>query len=95
MNLRARLTKLEVGNASTKPAPLYIHFHGVNPDKSEPELLGYAHTSRGKETRIMRLAGESVHDFKCRCKDRVPIPEGAGAVIFMAIYADEINRSKT
>ncbi|MDP3330892.1 MAG: hypothetical protein Q8S55_02680 [Methylococcaceae bacterium] len=95
MSLKNRVVKLEAGNTSIKLAPLYIHFHGVNPDKSEPELLGYAHTSRGKETRIMRLAGESVHDFKCRCKDRVPIPEGAGAVIFMAIYADEINRSKT
>ncbi len=87
MNLKNRLTKLEANNTSIKPKPIYIHFHRVNPDKSEPELLGYTHTLRGKETRIMRLADESVHDFQCRCKDIVPIPSGSNLVIFTAIYA--------
>lgn len=87
MNLKNRLTKLEANNTSIKPETIYIHFHRVNPDKSEPELLGYAHTLRGKETRIMRLADESVDDFQCRCKDIVPIPSGSNVVIFTAIYA--------
>ncbi len=87
MNLKNRLAKLETNNTSLNIKPIYIHFHGVNPDKSEPELLGYATTSRGKETRIMRLADESVHDFQCRCKDIVPIPSGSNVLIFMAIYA--------
>lgn len=87
MNLKNRLAKLETNNTSIKPKPIYIHFHRVNPDKSEPELLGYAHTLRGKETRIMRLADESVHDFQCRCKDIVPIPNDSSAIIFTAIYA--------
>jgi hypothetical protein len=87
MNLKNRLTKLEVNNTSIKPETIYIHFHVVNPDKSEPELLGYATTSKGKETRIMRLADESVHDFQCRCKDIVPIPNDSNVLIFMAIYA--------
>jgi hypothetical protein len=87
MNLKNRLTKLEAKNTSIKPETIYIHFHGVNPDKSEPELLGYAHTSKGKETRIMRLADESVHDFQCRCKDTVPIPNDSNVLIFMPIHA--------
>ncbi|MEI6708849.1 MAG: hypothetical protein WCK96_17135 [Methylococcales bacterium] len=87
MNLKHRLTKLEANNTLIKPKPIYIHFHRVNPDKSEPELLGYAHTLRGKETRIMRLADESVDDFQCRCKEIVPIPNDSNVVIFTAIYA--------
>jgi hypothetical protein len=87
MNLKNRLNKLEANNTSIKPETIYIHFHVVNPDKSEPELLGYAPTSKGKETRIMRLAGESVDDFQCRCKDIVPIPNDSSAIIFTAIYA--------
>ena len=86
MNLKNRLAKLEANNGATTAKPFYIHFHGINPDKSEPELLGYATTSRGKEIRIMRLAGESVHDFQCRCKKVIPIPSGSNAVILMAVY---------
>ena len=58
------------------------HFHLIHPDK----LLGYATTSCGKEIRIMRLAGESVHDFQCRCKEVIPIPSGSNAVILRAVY---------
>jgi hypothetical protein len=87
MNLKNRLAKLESKNTSLKPEPIYIHFQGVCGDGSEPELLGYTTTSRGKETRIMRLAGESVHDFQCRCKDIVPIPNDSNVLIFMPIHA--------
>jgi hypothetical protein len=86
MSLKKRLTKLENYNFPIKPKPIYIHFHRINPDKSEPELLGYATTSGGKEIRIMRLAGESVHDFQCRCKDIVPIPSRSYVVMLMAVY---------
>jgi hypothetical protein len=78
LNLKNRLAKLEANNGTTIAKPFYIHFHGVNPDKSEPET-----TSRGKETRLMRLADESEYDFRRRCKDAM----GKRSVIFMAIYA--------
>jgi hypothetical protein len=87
MNLKNRLAKLESKNTALKPKPIYIHFHGVCGDGSEPELLGYSTTSRGKETRIMRLADESVHDFQCRCKDVIPIPKDNSCIILMAIHA--------
>jgi hypothetical protein len=87
MNLKNRLAKLETKNTSLKPEPIYIHFQGVRGDGSEPELLGYEIALRGKETRIMRLAGESVDDFQCRCKDIVPIPNDSNVLIFMPIHA--------
>jgi hypothetical protein len=87
MNLKNRLAKLESKNTSLKPETIYIHFHGVCGDGSEPELLGYEIALRGKETRIMRMAGESVHDFQGRCKEIVPIPNDSNVLIFMAIHA--------
>jgi hypothetical protein len=86
MNLKTRLAKLETSHTATNKTVTYICFHGVCGDGSEPELLGYTTTSRGKETRIMRLAGESVDDFQCRCKEIVPIPESAGVVWLWSIY---------
>ena len=84
MTLKNRLAKLEKHNSPTKRKPVYIFFHGVNADGSEPELLGYETTSHD---RIMRLAGESVHDFQCRCKEVIPIPSGSNAVVLMGVYA--------
>jgi hypothetical protein len=87
MNLKTRLAKLEVlNNLTANKQVIYICFQGVCGDGSKPELLGYSHKSNGKETRIMRLADEPVDDFMRRCEGIVPIPTGAGAVIFMAIY---------
>ncbi len=85
MNLKNRLAKLEVlNNFTANKQGIFIGF-GASGD--DTKLLGYAHTSRGKETRIMRLAGESVDDFQCRCKDTVPIPNDSNVLIFMPIYA--------
>jgi hypothetical protein len=84
MNLKTRLAKLEVlNNFTASKQGIFIGF-GASGD--DTKLLGYSHTSKGKETRIMRLADESVDDFMRRCEGIVPIPTGAGAVIFMAIY---------
>jgi hypothetical protein len=86
MNLKTRLAKLEVlNNLTANNQGIFVCFQGVCGDGSKPELLGYSHTSRGEETRIMRLADESVDDFMRRCEDT--LPTGAGVVILFGIYS--------
>jgi hypothetical protein len=84
MNLRTRLAKLEVLNNNT--ANKQSIFIGFGASGDDTKLLGYSHTSKGKETRIMRLADESVDDFIRRCEDT--LPTGAGVTILFGIYSE-------
>jgi hypothetical protein len=87
MNLKTRLAKLEVlNNLTANKQVIYICFQGVCGDGSKPELLGYSHKSNGKETRIMRLANESVDDFMRRCK--ATLPAITGVTILFGIYSE-------
>jgi polyphosphate kinase 2 (PPK2 family) len=83
MNLKTRLAKLEVLNNFT--ANNQVIFIGFGASGDDTKLLGYTHTLRGKEIRVMRLADESVDDFMRRCEDT--LPAGAGVVILFGIYS--------
>jgi hypothetical protein len=83
MNLKNRVVKLEVLNNSTENKQ--VIFIGFGASGDDIKLLGYSHTSKGKETRIMRLADESVDDFMRRCEDT--LPTGVDVVILFGIYS--------
>jgi hypothetical protein len=63
-----------------------VIFIGFGASGDDTKLLGYTHTSRGKETRIMRLADEPVDDFMRRCEDK--LPAGADVTILFGIYSE-------
>jgi hypothetical protein len=84
MNLKTRLAKLEVLNNST--ANKQVIFIGFGASGDDTKLLGYTHTSHGKETRIIRLADESVDDFMRRCK--ATLPAITGVTILFGIYSE-------